>query len=121
MLCAKALRGAATHQAGLLRRLARNRLFKQPALAAEALEDLHAALSRLLDATVLIASDQRYVEPAEVRASPALVTTDTIYPTYQGGVGNLASLNSIYIYLNQLGGGILPDPHEVDFSRCGSL
>jgi hypothetical protein len=70
---AKALRGAATDQAGLLRRLARTRLFKQPALAAEALEDLHSALSRLLDATVVIASSERYVDPTEVRTSPALV------------------------------------------------
>jgi len=45
-----------------------------------------------------------------------LVTTDAMYELYSHG-GSPSILNTIY--LNQMGGGLIPgNPKEVDFSRC---
>lgn len=49
-------------------------------------------------------------------ANPSLSTTDTIYKKYSSG-GSPDLLNTIYV--NQMGGGLIPGtPKEVDFSRC---
>ena len=49
-------------------------------------------------------------------ASPPLNTNDSIYERYSNG-GSPALLNTIY--LNQMGGGLLPrSPKQVNFSRC---
>jgi len=49
-------------------------------------------------------------------ANPSLTTTDAIYERYSNG-GSPSILNTIY--LNQMGGGLIPsNPKEVDFARC---
>jgi RHS repeat-associated protein len=47
--------------------------------------------------------------------TPALTTTDAIYYKYSKG-GSSDLLNTIY--LNQMGGGLLTDKKQVNFSRC---
>jgi hypothetical protein len=48
-----------------------------------------------------------------------LTTTNTIYPTYQGP-GYQAALQTLNtIYVNQLGGGLVPGNNTaVNFARC---
>jgi hypothetical protein len=113
-LAAKTIRTARYDQNDLLDRLVQVKQFAAAARAVQAFEDAFAVLTRLFDATLILANDGRAVNPTEIRSSPTLVDTLRRWKRVAAAQSTRMERGHVDLALVELGLAVsdAPDPWE---------